>query len=509
MANSSAHVKDKSLQYKSNCSSTNSINRSREIYNAIKEKKEYEKKIEVLMNRLSKLRQVEEHAILKVNKLKNKIYNEESTKLFKEKVHTDLINHHKKNLDSQSAKISKVRESRSIERENKEAREKVQIEEAKANYLKTLNERKEVEMIIKEKKEKEKNEKIQKYQIAIEEKSKFSINKKIRLMEIENEKNAYYTTRADSIVKNCEEMKEKLELLEKVEQEAIKKVNRTISAQEGAANELRNEISNVLHTENKYVEKEIKLDKLLNKTYGLEFTNLKNSHKKNNTSSGFTSCKGTTTLKNSSMKLTQTNNATSIKSKIANLLNTETQKLKESNIENDTKIKTKKNLSDKNTVKLKKPIDSLKSPSLKELKKDGKVANGVDMNKINSPLVKAKLHDFEKIKRHDETKIKNVHKAKIMSQRSERIKTLQHRKRDSKRDESKSKLEDSEMKSNAKSQSIPESIEQKKLRQINQALLQIKDTFSVPKAKQEIISKKTNISSANTKVTTSGSFSKK
>jgi hypothetical protein len=263
----------------SNLSLSSSVrdDKSKLLIKTTQERKDYQNKVETLINRLNRLKKAEESANIKLEKLKQKILKEETNKEYKRQVKSELERAKNASLDAIIKRKEDILKSKSKEKAEKAIREKIKVEKNRSEFTETIDNRHLISELLGQVHDHEKKIKVHNYQKAKERYNQFKMDKKIKDLEQEELRKRRYSGKFHNIVQECGTLKRKLEDLESVEHEALSKINETFSQQQNELNDLRGEITKILRSNLKDLDKSIKIENLVSKIKGFD-NNTSNVH---------------------------------------------------------------------------------------------------------------------------------------------------------------------------------------------------------------------------------------
>lgn len=224
-------------------------NRTKAINDAKKARKEFEKKITIMVNRLNKLKKIEADAVNKLNKIKEQVFSEQKTKLYKEEILKEL-DENKKNIfndkkyihDQISKKVMKIKEDTQTSKSKLRIYKKHKYSESKNNssvILKLINQVQEHELLLKKHKVEKIKEDLMNKSILKE--------KNERIKSLERKK--YYDSLILETLEENKAMKEQINILERMETETVEILNKTIAAdQKELEKGIKEEVKKVLQT---------------------------------------------------------------------------------------------------------------------------------------------------------------------------------------------------------------------------------------------------------------------
>lgn len=255
--------KDMSVRHKSYSSSKTSSCPSKKILSKLQEKKEQQQRLDILINRLHRLKNMEIQVKSKAEKIKIKVLNEESIKLSKQQMKVELELKKYKTNELTKQKNNLIVQHKSEEKKSKEQRHQKKMLEQKELYSNAINNRKLISKLLEQIDDSEHKLKAHNYQKVNESRNKTKINTKIKTFEAEHNIRANYMQKVNAIGNEVENIKQDISRLETAEQEAINKINSTLNLQGMMEKDIRDKIAKILVSESKPIEKELKIEKLI------------------------------------------------------------------------------------------------------------------------------------------------------------------------------------------------------------------------------------------------------
>lgn len=232
------------------------------MLNTIKSRKEYEQKVQIMNNRLSRLKRVEQEAIKKLEKLKAKIINEEKCKFYKKEVKEEISKVKLSQIEESQTNHNKIRKRKEVQRRATTKRKTQFYQQKEGLYSQTKKNKHLISELLAQVKEHEYKLKAHNVAKNKENLNKIKTEKQINEMEKEKERKRNYSYKVDHAVEEFESVKVELTRLETFEQDAINRLNTTIGKSKDFENILRTKVTKLFESEPEYKTKE-KLEKML------------------------------------------------------------------------------------------------------------------------------------------------------------------------------------------------------------------------------------------------------
>lgn len=248
------------------------INKAALINKAVKERKDYENKIQIMVNRLNRLKKIEQEAEKKLNNLKTKIITEEKCKIYKQEVQKELSKVKKMITEESKQKHNYISKKKIKEKRVSVKRRSQFLESKELNYQQTKNNKHLICDLLNQVKSHELGLKAHNVNKIKEIESKTKTEKRIIEMEKEKERKMQYENKVEEALKKCESIKKTFSQLESIEHDAVEKTNNLnktfVDVEKEVAENLRSSVHKVLlKSNNIFIDDNIenKLRKVVNK----------------------------------------------------------------------------------------------------------------------------------------------------------------------------------------------------------------------------------------------------
>lgn len=243
------------------------MNSSQTMLGKLQEKREQQRRLEVLVNRLNRLKSIDIQVQSKAEKIKAKVLHEESIKLRKQQMKMEIELKKYKTNELVKLKNSQILQHKSEEKKLREQRHQKKLQEQKEVYLNAISNRKLISKLLEQIDDSEHKLKVYNYQKVSESRNKAKTNSKIETFETEHNRQESNSRKFKAIEGEVEKIKNDIFRLESVEQDAISKINATINLQGMMAKDVRGQIAQILVCKSKPIEKEFQIQKIINKRF--------------------------------------------------------------------------------------------------------------------------------------------------------------------------------------------------------------------------------------------------
>ncbi len=225
----------KQPKVKNSSSSFDSFNKSEKFKNINKtyqDRKDYQKKVDILVNRINRLKKVEEEATKRLNNLKQKIIKEETTKIFKKNVKEEIVKAKSQSMDHIELRKEEIKRSKSKDKVMLKERKDLTLKVNQTQYADSVRNRQLISVLLTSVHDEENKIKTHNYHKQKDYSNKLKMNKKIKDLEMEEERKQNYLNKIKIITTEAEEQKLHFSQLEAEEHEIMKRITQTINKQE-------------------------------------------------------------------------------------------------------------------------------------------------------------------------------------------------------------------------------------------------------------------------------------
>ena len=225
----SKSIKSDSNKKKSITTENYYTNPGQGMINVNKTKKEYENKIRIILNRLHRLKLVEDTAIKKLNNLKQRMARDEKSRQYKTIIKEEIEQARNEITVQSKALHDKLSKKKVKEKRNSVIKKSVIELEHKSNYSQSVREKQVIDELMKQVKQQELDLKSHNYLKIKEDRLKKRQSREKKKNDEEKEKKNYYNQKLDKSIQESKFLEEQLNYLEELESKALELTSKTIS----------------------------------------------------------------------------------------------------------------------------------------------------------------------------------------------------------------------------------------------------------------------------------------